>query len=141
MATIYFDTTRSTPLTKEEQQLVDSIIQRYILSFALPDAEQICTYVKESDADSLETVLYGSVSLPSYEVSEMVYASEHWLKCLTEIRKNLPDCKWKVSIEEEEVPWFEEVGYLAGFHELKEEVGDLERNSKQKPVRNWWWPF
>jgi len=50
-------------------------------------------------------VLEGSTKLPDNTENASWEGIQHWCKCLTALRQELPNCDWYVSVEDHEIPW------------------------------------
>ncbi len=108
---VYYSCKRTKPFSKQEQQLVNTVIEKYNDSFRLKDfGESFCVY----DSNEAEPVVIfeGSTKLPfSDDFEDMLDAMYHWLSCLTEIRRVVKEGEWHVHVDDTDAIWDDEGGW------------------------------
>ena len=68
-------------------------------------------YMYEGNFSSEDTVLQGSTALPAG--SDVVYDILcYWLECLTELTRYLQGCQWHVNLDDMDLTWDEDSGWL-----------------------------
>lgn len=106
---IYYDAVRNVRLSDNEQQKIDEVIEKYQTSFPYKEeGENFDVY--DFDSDEPETIFSGATKLPN-DISKSILAAIHWAKCLTEIRRILPNCEWYFALDDDQIPWSDDVGY------------------------------
>ncbi len=114
---VYYTCERTNSLSHEEQQQVNAIINQYNDNFELKEiGETFCVYER---VDSEPTIIFeGSTKLPfSDDFEDMLTALFHWLSCLTEIRRVIPEGEWRVHLDDIDAIWDEEDGWQMPMNE------------------------
>ncbi|GKU78143.1 hypothetical protein [Paenibacillus sp. L3-i20] len=107
---LYYKAERPTPLTKEEEQAIQQVINNYQRSFGFKEeGEDFCVY--EPDNSEPMTIFVGATGLPMGDLEDMHDACLHWAACLTEVRHILNDCEWSVHLDDHDLLWCEETGW------------------------------
>lgn len=103
---IYYTASRSYPLTSSEQRQVQFTVEQHNQGYMFPEAETLGFW----DAQDESEILTGSVALPNEdETGESV---EYWLDCLTVIRSIVKDADWDVTMDDIDIPWDDDEGYI-----------------------------
>jgi len=106
---LYYNANRAKAFSEKEQQITNNIIEKYNKAFPLKkDGDDFYVYCYAPNAP--ESIFSGSLGLP-YDPEKAIEATLYWMKCLTELRKYLPDCTWEVSLDDYDIPWDESKGY------------------------------
>ena len=104
---LYYNANRAKAFSEKEQQITNNIIEKYNKAFPLKkDGDDFYVYCYAPNAP--ESIFSGSLGLP-YDPEKAIEATLYWMKCLTELRKYLPDCTWEVSLCES---WNKEIGCM-----------------------------
>ena len=112
---IYYTVCRSTALTEQEQEAVKEVVSRYSVADKVEEylqtgsgwrGEDFCLYTPPFD--SPDTILEGATKLPGHTDDAAWTAVLHWCKALSEIRHILPDAKWHVHVDDDDIEWNEE---------------------------------
>jgi hypothetical protein len=107
---IHYRAERERPVEGGEQARIDEIIRTYEAERDSGDGEDFCVY--DHDPDEPEAIFYGSTKLPmSEDPWATIAACLHWAKCLTDIRRVLPDAAWEVHMDDTCLEWDEENGW------------------------------
>jgi len=139
---IYYDASRPTPLTPEEQKAIDAIVEKYSVTKEIEQfLETGVGWRGESfDIDPPQfrkpgVIFQGSTGLPLETIEESVTAAKRWCQVLTEIRRAVPDAEWSVNIDDAEIPWDEEQqAYVLEEYNLEElEEYDVEEEEPVQP--------
>ena len=111
---VYYTAVRSQPLSKLEKMAIQKVERDHDVSALIDVYEETgegyswesFTIYEETD----EGVIFeGATKLPANSAEAVVAGLEHWLKALTQIRLTLTGATWKVQVEDDDVPWNEEV--------------------------------
>ncbi len=106
---IYYDATRNTRLTNDEQQKINEVIEKYQTSFPYKDdGEDFDVY--DLDDDEPEKIFSGATKLPN-DIEKSILSAIHWANCLTEIRNIIPNCQWDFALDDYQIPWSDDKGY------------------------------
>ena len=107
---IYYEAERKHKLNDEEKAEVSAIVERYCAKYPFEEKyEDFCLYSEPFDSE--ETVLQGSTALPAG--GDIVYDILcYWLECLTELTRYLQGCQWHVNIDDMDLTWDEDSGWL-----------------------------
>lgn len=108
---IYYSAERGNPLSEEENQKVQAIIEEYSNSYPYKDeAEDF--YVYDYDDSEPKVIFYGSTKLPlSNNIEETIIAVIHWAACLSDIRRAIPDAQWDVNMDDTDLIWDDSEGW------------------------------
>lgn len=108
---LYYHAKRARPLSAEDTGRVKAVVERYNEEFRYKKSgESFCLYDQEPEEP--EYILRGSTKLPAGNPMKAYKAGKYWIKCLNELRRMLPDADWSVSLEEDEMVWNEEKGWM-----------------------------
>lgn len=112
---LYYSAERDQPLSVEEMQSIEHIIQKFNDNFALKqEAESFALY--ESDEDTPLEILSGSTKIALHLEQDQLFDSIlYWLECLTEIRTLIFDATWQVNLDDTEIEWLDEQWQLSGM--------------------------
>ncbi|MFF2510240.1 hypothetical protein [Streptomyces sp. NPDC058086] len=120
---LYYRASRAVPLTEAETAAVERIAAARMSSFPYQDEEDLCLYDR-GDWSEPDEIVAGSTKLPLIE-SRVLPVIGHVLDSVTELRRALPGAEWHVHIEDVEIPWDEDEGYvLPGM--LEDAVSELD---------------
>ncbi|AEV68230.1 hypothetical protein [Acetivibrio clariflavus] len=112
---IYYTARRNKPLTKEEQQAIDSLIKEYSVEKEISEYletgkgfnwEPFCVY--GPDPSEPDIIFEGSTRLPDNSKEAIWEGLQHWSLLLSAIRCVIPDAKWNVHVNDHELIWDEE---------------------------------
>lgn len=108
---LYYSVKRKTPLTVQENEIIEKIITKYSDAFEFKDfGEDFCVY--KYDISEPDIIFSGATKLPmTEEVNDMFSACLHWAECLTEIRKSVPNSTWHVNLDDIDLLWDEDTGW------------------------------
>lgn len=108
---IYYEATRDIPLSFSEQSLlsdivksysVDSDIEQYLSTGSGLNWESFSFYEKP---EGKSVILQGSTKLPNNTEDATWVGVEHWCKLLSQLRRQLPNARWTVRVEDHEMYW------------------------------------
>ncbi len=145
---IYYDASRPTPLTPEEQKAIDAIVEKYSVTKEIEQfLETGVGWRGESfDIDPPQfrkpgVIFQGSTGLPLETIEESVTAAKRWCSALTEIRRAVPGAEWSVHIEDTDIPWDEEQqAFVLEEYNLEEEEPDQPKPApKRIPQKKPWY--
>jgi hypothetical protein len=110
---IYYDVKRAYPLTDEENNIIEKIVEKYNAEKEKKFKKGEDFYIYEYDKDESEKIFSGSTGLAMSFINPMITAKccIFWAKCLTEIRNIVKDAEWSVQMDEDELIWDEEKGW------------------------------
>jgi len=113
---VYYEATRSAPLTDAETDAIHAMILEHSSDIE-PGVnffgEDFDLYVPEG-----EKVLHGATKLPFDSLRSMIDATNRWYGLLTQIRREvLPDAQWVVHVDGAETPWDTDRGYVIDLPE------------------------
>jgi hypothetical protein len=110
---IYYNAKRDYPLTDEENNLIEKIVEKYNLEKEKKFKRGEDFYIYEYDTNEPEKIFSGSTGLAMSFINPMITAKccIFWAKCLTEIRNILKTAEWSVQMDEDELTWDEGKGW------------------------------
>ncbi len=101
---LYYTAKREKPISKQEQETCQRIVERYIAEYSLGEMyEGFCVYdlSKPSEAD---VIFEGATKLPLDEGEEhFMKVLDYWADCLQEIINILPHAQWDIHIDDADV--------------------------------------
>jgi hypothetical protein len=106
---LYYDAYRTTPLTELEAAEVERVVAARQATFPYEDEEHLCLY--ENDDGRPERVLAGSTKMP-LDPERLMPVLSHLLDSMTELRRAVPDARWRVHLDDLDIPWVEDEGYV-----------------------------
>lgn len=102
-------------MTRAERQRIESKVEEHN---SKPDIDRL---VREGGGehfsftfvdDDSDVILRSAVKLPSGlkgpRIDDFIHVAETWLGLLSEVRRELDDGNWKVTLDDEVVPWRED---------------------------------
>lgn len=108
---LYYYASRGTPLTAAETAEVQRIATAREETFPYDDTEGLCLY--DGGGSTPEEILAGSTKMPGDgDVERMMSVLGHVLETVSALRRVLPDAEWRVHLDDMDMPWDEEQGYL-----------------------------
>ncbi|MEU9762606.1 hypothetical protein [Streptomyces sp. NPDC047985] len=122
---VYYSARRAEPLAGPETAAVERVVAARTASFPYDDEENLYLYDVGDDQD--DEILSGSTKLPS-DPSRWLPVVAHVLDSVTELRRAVDGAEWHVHMDDVDVPWDEQEGYvLPGMRdaELIAGLGDL----------------
>ncbi|MEU0343738.1 hypothetical protein ABZ092_33485 [Streptomyces bobili] len=105
---LYYNAHRTTPLTEAESASVERVVAAHRASFPYDDEESL--YVYEGHAAGPEEIVAGSTKTP-LDPGRLMPVIAHVLDSVTELRRAVPDARWRVHMDDLDVPWDEAEGY------------------------------
>ncbi|MER5274724.1 hypothetical protein ABT025_03075 [Streptomyces sp. NPDC002809] len=112
---LYYNAHRATPLTETESASVERVVAAHMASFPYADEESL--YVWDPRSSEPEEIVAGSTKMP-FDPGRLMPVIAHVLDSVTELRRALPDARWRVHMDDLDVPWDEAEGYaLAGMRD------------------------
>ncbi|MFD7291978.1 hypothetical protein ACFV9W_01720 [Streptomyces sp. NPDC059897] len=105
---LYYWAGRPTELTELEAAAVEHIVASRAASFPFQDEEGLFLYGGRREPDE---VLAGSTKMP-LDLERVLPVIEHTLDALTEVRRALPGTQWRVHLDDFDVPWDEDHGFV-----------------------------
>ncbi|MEU9793776.1 hypothetical protein AB0E27_24640 [Streptomyces sparsogenes] len=106
---LYYHARRSTPLTEAEAAEVQRITAARQASSPYEDEESL--YLYDHGASEPDEILTGSTKLPRAP-DRLLPVVAHVLDSVTELRRALPDADWQVHIDDLDIPWEGDRGYV-----------------------------
>ncbi|WP_409054868.1 hypothetical protein [Streptomyces sp. SYP-A7185] len=121
---LYYGARRTAALMPLETAAIERIVAARMSSFPYEDEEGLCLY----DDSGLEPgeIVNGSTKLPPDD-ARVLPVIAHMLEAVTELRRALPHAQWRVHLDDLDIPWDEEQGYIlpgADDANLTAEPGD-----------------
>jgi hypothetical protein len=105
---LYYSATRPTPLTDVETAAVEGIVTAHMESFPYEYEETL--YLYENGVGEPDAIVAGATKMPT-DFDRVVPVLDHVLGSLTELRRSLPGAKWRVHLDDFDIPWDETDGY------------------------------
>lgn len=96
---IYYSADRDRPLTGDEQRQISALVASH--PPAGDEWESFGVYSPSANTRIFEGAT--KVSLPGGGDAWPVI--QHWCRLLTEIRRAVPDARWRVAVEDHEIVW------------------------------------
>ncbi|MEU3571836.1 hypothetical protein AB0E96_25915 [Kitasatospora sp. NPDC036755] len=106
---LYYRASRAVPLTKAETATVERIVAARMSSFPYPDEEGLHLY--DGSGSEPGEVVAGSTKMP-FDPTRALPVIAHVLDAVTELRRSLPGARWHVHLDDLDVPWDENDGYV-----------------------------
>lgn len=99
---LYYTAKRDYPISKQEQEAYQKVVEGYITKFPLKDMyESFCVY--DLDETSEENVIFeGATKLP-LDQGDIAKVYDYWEACLQEIIYLLPDAQWYIHVDDTDV--------------------------------------
>lgn len=120
---LYYHAHRATPLSEAESATVERVVAAHRASFPYDDEESLYLYDRHT-AEPREIVA-GSTKMPS-DGGRLMPVIALVLDSVTDLRRALPDARWRVHMDDFDVPWDEAEGYaLPGMRDA-ELIAELE---------------
>ncbi|MFF1906905.1 hypothetical protein [Kitasatospora sp. NPDC058218] len=104
---LYYSAGRAVPLTAAETAAVEAVVAARESSFPFQDEEGLHLYDGGGEPDE---VLDGSTRIPA-DPGRLLPVIAHVLDSVTELRRALPGARWRVHLDDLDVPWDEGDGY------------------------------
>lgn len=112
---IYYSADRDHALTPEEQRAIDACIAKYpppapkrrFFLFKGEEWETFCVY-DITPRTQASRIFQGATKLSGPGSAEIWEGVQHWCALLTEIRRVVPDAKWSVSVDDQQIVWDDE---------------------------------
>ncbi|MCC2334901.1 hypothetical protein [Cellulomonas wangsupingiae] len=101
---LHYSAARSHPLTQDEVAVARGLVAVHNATFPF-EAELLTLAAPGDDA------LHGTTTLPEQDPFTTFLGLAHWCRALTEVRRALPGTTWEVRVDDEPVPWHDEVGF------------------------------
>ncbi|MFE9780940.1 hypothetical protein ACFYPA_22640 [Streptomyces sp. NPDC005775] len=105
---LYYSAHRATPLTEAESAAVERVVAAHMASFPYEDEESL--YLYDRTAAEPEKIVAGSTKMP-FDPGRLMPVIAHVLDSVSELRRALPDARWRVHMDDLDVEWDEEEGY------------------------------
>lgn len=107
---IYFSIEQVLSFSEREKNELRSVVEKYNSDYRYRRiAEDLSLWEDLSEADNM---FRGSVKLPSKNPLKAYKAGRYWVKCLNELRRAFPLASWTVSLEDAQLVWDEDKGWL-----------------------------
>lgn len=122
---LYYCASRAVPLTEAETAAVERIVAARMSSFPYQDEESL--YLYNNGGGQPGEIVAGSTKIP-LDPGRVLPVIAHTLDSVTELRRALPGAEWRVHMDDLDVPWDEDEGYvLPGMRDadLMAELGGL----------------
>jgi len=113
---IYYTAYRNEPLSPEESASIQNIVTRYSVDNEIAERERtgegfrwesFCVYDPD-DPTEPGIIFEGATKLPDNSEDAIWEGLQHWCRLLTEVRRALPGTKWRVHVDDHDIPWDEE---------------------------------
>ncbi|MEU2898237.1 hypothetical protein ACWC4E_08730 [Streptomyces sp. NPDC001273] len=120
-----YSASRATPMTADETAAVERVVAAHRASFPYDDEESLCLY--DGGGSEPDEIVAGSTKMP-FDPGHVLPVLTHVLNSVTGLRRALPGARWRVHLDDLDVPWHETGGYaLPGMDdpELAEAMKDL----------------
>ncbi|GAB7533228.1 hypothetical protein PS3A_56440 [Pseudomonas sp. 3A(2025)] len=106
---IYYSAKRKTPLSPAEIAEATEIIGRFSVDQSILDylasGEGLNWESLDVQVNRMADVFSGSTKLPDNTEDATWVGVQHWCQCLSHLRSALPDCEWRVAVEDHEIHW------------------------------------
>ncbi|MFI9161083.1 hypothetical protein [Kitasatospora aureofaciens] len=106
---LYYRASRAMPLTNAETATVERIVAAHMSSFPYQDEESL--YLYDSSGSEPDEIVAGSTKMP-LDPSRALPVIAHVLGAVTELHRALPGAQWHVHMDDLDVPWHENDGYV-----------------------------
>lgn len=146
---IYYEASRSTPLTPEEQKAIDAVVEKYSVAKESEQFHQTGVGWRGEGFNIYPppfrepgVIFQGSTDLPLETMEEYITAAKRWCQVLTEIRRVVPDAEWSVNIDDAEIPWDEEQqAFVLEEYEVEEPVQPKPAPKRIPQKKPWYLPI
>jgi len=101
---LHYTATRPQALTTDEVAVARGLVAAHNAAFPF-EAELLSLAAPGDDA------LHGTTTLPEQDPFSTFLGLTHWCRALTEVRRALPGSSWRVTVDDEPVPWDDETGF------------------------------
>ena len=111
--TIYYSARRSSPLSGEEQETVQRIVEKYSVDSRIKrfvqtgeglNWESFCLFTTDQfSAD--DVILEGATKLPDNSDDAAATGLQHWCNALSALRLAIHKSLWSVRVEDQEIAW------------------------------------
>jgi len=101
---LYYTAKRESPISKQEKDACQRVIEHYISEYPLGDIyESFCVY--DLQETFTENVIFdGSTKLPLDEGEEHSFkVLDYWADCLQEIIDLLPNAQWDIHVDDADI--------------------------------------
>lgn len=101
---LYYTAKREYPISKQEQESCQKIVECYIAEYPLGDMyESFCVYDMSSPSEK-NVIFEGATKLPLDEgESHLLEVLDYWADCLQKIIDILPHARWNIHIDDADV--------------------------------------
>ncbi|MEU6969517.1 hypothetical protein AB0A71_17565 [Kitasatospora aureofaciens] len=106
---LYYRASRAMPLTNAEMATVERIVAAHMSAFPYRDEESL--YLYDSSGSEPDEIVAGSTKMP-LDPSRALPVIAHVLDAVTELHRALPGAQWHVHMDDLDVPWDENDGYV-----------------------------
>lgn len=110
---LFYGARRAVPLSHAEQFTVDHVLDEFNSTAPIIECEPLGFYTRVVPGE----VLAGATKLPlgDLEPEALQELIQHWLACLSALRRAVPDADWDVRLDDLGLPWFgDQDGYQLG---------------------------
>ncbi|MFI6644942.1 hypothetical protein [Streptomyces sp. NPDC050504] len=114
---LYYCASRTVPPTAAEAAALERVVAARAASFPYPDEESLFLY--EDGGSEPDEIVAGSTKVP-FDPDRVLPVVAHVLDSVTELRRALPGARWRVHLDDLDVPWDEDEGYaLPGMRDAE----------------------
>ncbi|MFJ2271695.1 hypothetical protein ACIOHO_36375 [Streptomyces sp. NPDC087849] len=106
---LYYCASRAAPLTDAEMAAVERIAAARMSSFPYQDEESLHLY--HNGGSEPDEIVAGSTKMP-FAPGRVLPVVAHTLDSVTYLRRALPGAEWRVHMDDLDVPWDEDEGYV-----------------------------
>ncbi|WP_328907464.1 hypothetical protein OG230_33240 [Streptomyces sp. NBC_00234] len=106
---LYYNAHREQPLTEAESASVERIAAAHLESFPYDYEESL--YLYAPDPSRADEILGGSTKMPS-DPGRLLPVIACVLDSVTELRRAVEGARWRVHMDDLDVPWDESEGYV-----------------------------
>jgi len=101
---LYYTAKREQPISKQEQEACQKVVERYIAEYSLGDMyEGFCVYDLDRPLET-DVIFDGSTKLPLDEGEEhLMKVLDYWADCLQEIINILLGAQWHIHVDDTDV--------------------------------------
>lgn len=116
---IYFAAWRRPDITIQEQDALRTIAGRYPAGLGSFNSFEPSHRQTDNDPDPM--ILQGSIQLAKATNYAPMVAILHWMQCLTEMRRAVPNARWQVTLDKHALYWDASMGWtLPGLREAND---------------------
>ena len=107
---IYYEATRTEPLTEQERTICKDISEKYCAEY--PFKRKVEDFGIYEDSKKQDGIIFsGSTKLPGNSPQTLFDVANYWLKCLTEITHLLTNSTWNVTFDDVDLIFDEDEGW------------------------------